>query len=86
MTKTINNESLIQPSIDTLLTKVENKYVLALLASKRARELFDGEDALIDEYYINNVTTAINEIDQEKVNYSRTEESQQAMLDKDTIL
>ena len=38
MTKTINNESLIQPSIDTLLTKVENKYVLALLASKRAQE------------------------------------------------
>ncbi len=86
MTKTINNESLIQPSIDTLLTKVENKYVLALLASKRARELFDGEDALIDEYYINNVTTAINEIDQEKVNYSRTDESEQAMIDEDTIL
>ena len=45
-----------------------------------------GEDALIDEYYINNVTTAINEIDQEKVNYTHTEESQQAMIDKDTIL
>lgn len=86
MTKTINNESLIQPSIDTLLTKVENKYVLALLASKRARELFDGEDALINEYYINNVTTAINEIDQEKVNYSRTDETEQAMIEKDTIL
>ena len=41
---------------------------------------------MIDEYYINNVTTAINEIDQEKVNYTHTEESEKAMIDKDTIL
>ncbi|MBE6038759.1 MAG: DNA-directed RNA polymerase subunit omega [Anaerofustis stercorihominis] len=64
-----SNESLISPSIDSLLEKVENKYVLALLSAKRARELFDGDDVTIDEYYINKVTTAINEIDQGKVTY-----------------
>jgi DNA-directed RNA polymerase subunit omega len=72
--KSAQHENLIRPSIDSLLTKVENKYILALLAAKRARELFDGDEPLIDEYYINKVTTAINEIDQGKVKYYRPEE------------
>ena len=72
--KPIQNESLIKPSIDELLTKVENKYVLALLAAKRARELFNGEEELIEEYHINKVTTAINEIDQGKVSYTQSNE------------
>ena len=67
-------DSLIEPSIDELLTKVENKYVLALLCAKRARELFDGDEPLIDEFHINKVTTAINEIDQGKVSYEKIEE------------
>ncbi|MBR6801846.1 MAG: DNA-directed RNA polymerase subunit omega [Eubacteriaceae bacterium] len=67
--KNTTNESLISPSIDSLLEKVENKYVLALLSAKRARELFEGDDVTIDEYYINKVTTAINEIDKGKVTY-----------------
>ncbi len=72
--KSIQNESLIKPSIDELLTKVENKYVLALLAAKRARELFNGAEELIAEYHINKVTTAINEIDQGKVSYTQSNE------------
>lgn len=67
--KNVTNESLISPSIDSLLEKVENKYVLALLSAKRARELFEGDDVTIEEYFINKVTTAINEIDQGKVTY-----------------
>ena len=67
--KNENNDSLIQPSIDNLLTKVENKYVISTLAAKRAREIIDGDDPLIDTYYINHVTTAINEIDQSMVEY-----------------
>ncbi len=73
--KNTQTESLIKPSIDNLLTKVENKYVLSLLAAKRARELFNGEDPLIDEFYINKVTTAINEIDQGKVTYSKSDDA-----------
>lgn len=63
-------ESLISPSIDNLLTKVENKYVLALLAARRARELFDGSDQCIDDYFSSKVTVAINEIDRGKVSYT----------------
>lgn len=74
--KNIKNESLISPSIDSLLEKVENKYVLALLSAKRARELFEGDDVTIEEYYINKVTTAINEIDQGKVTYVHSSENE----------
>ena len=74
--KATQKDNLISPSIDNLLGKVENKYVLSLLAAKRARELFEGDDALIDEYYINKVTTAIHEIDEGKVKYVHTEETE----------
>ncbi|MDR2519668.1 MAG: DNA-directed RNA polymerase subunit omega [Eubacteriaceae bacterium] len=67
--KTSAQENLITPSIDSLLNKVENKYVLALLSSKRARELFDGKRPLIKDEYINKVTTAIYEIEAGKVTY-----------------
>lgn len=62
-------ESLISPSIDSLLAKVENKYILAILAAKRARDLFEGSEPLIEADYINKVTTAIHEIDKGKVSY-----------------
>ncbi len=71
--KITQNESLIEPSIDNLLKKVDNKYILSLLIAKRARELFDGEDSLIDTAYINKVTTAIHEVDQGKIRYQRQE-------------
>jgi DNA-directed RNA polymerase subunit omega len=71
--KATQTESLIEPSIDNLLKKVENKYILSLLIAKRARELFDGEEPLIDTPYINKVTTAIHEVDQGKIRYQRLE-------------
>lgn len=65
--KHTKEDSLIQPSIDSLLEKIGNKYVLSLIAAKRARDLFNGADPLISDFHINKVTTAINEIDQNKV-------------------
>ncbi len=59
--------TLISPSIDELLERVDNKYILSLLAAKRARCLIDGDEPLIEQYHINKVTTAINEIHQGKV-------------------
>ena len=59
--------TLISPPIDELLERVDNKYILSLLAAKRARCLIDGDETLIEQYHINKVTTAINEIHQGKV-------------------
>ncbi|MEJ6348579.1 DNA-directed RNA polymerase subunit omega [Holzapfeliella sp. He02] len=38
------------PSIDKLLTKVDSRYSLAVLAAKRAHELEDGAPQAIEEY------------------------------------
>ena len=84
--KNTTNESLISPSIDSLLEKVENKYVLALLSAKRARELFEGDDVTIEEYYINKVTTAIHEIDQGKVTYVHGSDEEAVETEEDEIV
>ncbi|MCL1804213.1 MAG: DNA-directed RNA polymerase subunit omega [Eubacteriaceae bacterium] len=73
MKKNVKAENLITPSIDSLLEKVENKYILALLSAKRARDLFDGKRPLVREDYQNKVTTAIYEIEAGKVTYSNSE-------------
>lgn len=70
---------MIDPSIDELLKAIatdkdgilheelENKYVLALVSAKRARELNDGEPGLIPGEYANHVSEAVEEIAQGKV-------------------
>lgn len=60
-------DTMISPSIDELLEKVDNKYILSLLVAKRARTLIDGDDPLVDKYYTNKVTTSLNEIYEGKV-------------------
>jgi len=37
---------LLSPSIDLLKTKVDSRYTLAIMASKRARDLIDGKPQL----------------------------------------
>ncbi|MBO4360122.1 MAG: DNA-directed RNA polymerase subunit omega [Eubacteriaceae bacterium] len=59
--------TLISPSIDELMEKVDNKYVLSLLIAKRARMLADGDAPLTENLHINKVTTAIDEIQEGKV-------------------
>lgn len=64
------NNCMINPSIVDLLTKVDNRYSLVTVTSKRARQLIDGDEALVR---INDafkpLTIAINEINEDKVSY-----------------
>lgn len=50
------------PSFSDIKNIAESRYQLALLVAKRARELNEGEEALIDEDTTNNVTVAMEEI------------------------
>ncbi|MBP2626436.1 MAG: DNA-directed polymerase subunit omega [Firmicutes bacterium] len=63
---------MINPSIDTLVTKVDSKYTLVVLAAKRAREIMDGSTSLVDSKSNKQVTIALEEIAQEKITYERT--------------
>jgi DNA-directed RNA polymerase subunit omega len=63
------NSSMISPSIVSLLNKVDNRYSLVVITAKRARQLIDGEKALVDVDSTKPVTVAINEISEGKISY-----------------
>lgn len=55
---------MLKPSIDSLLEKVNSKYSLVILASKRAHELEAGATRMLEEYEsVKFVGQALEEID-----------------------
>ena len=60
---------LIKPTLESLMTKVDSKYTLVTLAAKRARQLTDGDEPLVDVDTTNVVSIAMEEIDQGKITY-----------------
>lgn len=52
---------MIEPSLDSLTEKIPSKYVLAVLAAKRARALMDEADTE-EEAQLKPVTQALREI------------------------
>lgn len=63
---------MIEPSLDDLVKKVDSKYTLVVLAAKRAREIMDGEELLVRARSSKTVTSALEEIVQDKIGYERT--------------
>ncbi len=63
---------MIYPSLDVLVTKVDSKYTLVVLAAKRAREIMDGANTLVDCKSSKQVTIALEEVAQDKISYERT--------------
>jgi DNA-directed RNA polymerase subunit omega len=63
---------MIYPSLDVLVTKVDSKYTLVVLAAKRAREIMDGAATLVDSKSNKQVTIALEEVAQDKISYERT--------------
>ena len=55
-----------------LLTKVDSRYTLAVLAAKRARQLQDGAEVKVKVPSNKNVTRALAEVAEEKIGYERT--------------
>ena len=58
---------LVKPSVTDLLTKVDNRYTLVIMVSKRARQIAAGAEVLIKTDEEAPVTIAANEIAQDKV-------------------
>jgi DNA-directed RNA polymerase subunit omega len=63
------SDAMINPSVMSLLEKVDNKYSLVVIAAKRARQLIDGDKPLVDIDSTKPVTIAINEIHQDKISF-----------------
>lgn len=63
------SNAMINPSIVSLLEKVDNRYSLVVIAAKRARQLIDGEKPLVEIDSTKPVTIAINEIHEGKINF-----------------
>ena len=62
--------SMVNPSTDTLMKKVDSRYGLVVLATKRARQLLDGAELKETKAHsTKNVTNALEEIAEGKISY-----------------
>lgn len=63
------NNSMINPSVMDLLNKVDDRYSLVIITSKRARQLIGGRNPLIETKSKKALTIAINEVNEGEVSY-----------------
>lgn len=61
--------SMVNPSTDALMEKVDTRYGLVVLAARRARELLDGDELKVKSTSTKNVTNALEEILEGKITY-----------------
>jgi len=65
---------MLYPSTKELLEKVDSRYTLVLAASKRARQIIDGEEITVRATSKKPVSIATQEIYEDKVTYTRNME------------
>ena len=70
------NNSMISPSVVDLLEKTKDRYSLVILTSKRARQIIDGSNPKISINSKKSLTIAINEVDQNALEYDIVKEGQ----------
>ena len=63
---------LVEPSITDLLEKVDSRYTLVIETAKRARQIVEGDEPLVECDSKNPVTIAAYEVAEDKVTYSKT--------------
>lgn len=72
---------MLKPSIDSLLNRVDSKYSLVILASKRAHELAAGSTPMLEEFEsVKYVGQALEEIDAGDVIIDPNPELKRALL------
>lgn len=58
---------LVKPAITDLLEKVDNRYSLVIMTSKRARQIAEGDKVRVESDDQSLVTLAVDEIFEDKV-------------------
>jgi len=71
---------LLRPGLDELLKRVDNKYTLAVLVAKRARQLLELSNKKNDFMFDSDkyVTLAVNEIASGRISYKYIKPSTQS--------
>ena len=72
---------MLYPSINLLREKVDSKYTLVAMASKRARDIIDGKPTLVEAAINKPVSIATEEIAEDKITYSRSFSTEQEALE-----
>ena len=62
---------MLHPSINKLLDKVDSRYTLVMLVSKRARQIVDGDTPKVNIKTTKPVTLALHEVYEDKVKYKK---------------
>ena len=65
---------IVKPTVTELLEKVEDRYALVAITSKRARQIANGDTVLTASEEKSPVTLAAIEISEDKVKEIKTEE------------
>ena len=68
------NNSMINPSVVDLKKKTGDRYSLVVITSKRARQIIEGSNPQVSINSNKPLTIAINEVDQNAVEYEIVEE------------
>ena len=69
--------AIVNPTIVELSEKVDSRYTLVVEASKRARQLVDGAQPLVDPKDMKPLKIAIEEINRGRLTYERDPEEQE---------
>lgn len=68
------NNSMINPSVVDLLKKVEDRYSLVIVTSRRARQIIDGSTPLTANPSKKPLTIAVNEVNEGLITYHKSDE------------
>ena len=68
------SNSMINPSVVDLLKKVEDRYSLVIVTSRRARQIIDGNEPLTSNPSKKPLTIAINEVNEGLISYHKNNE------------
>ena len=65
---------MIYPELYKLLDKVDCRYTLVMETAKRARQILDGSEPMVDMDASKPVAVSVEEIYQDKVHFERTKD------------
>jgi DNA-directed RNA polymerase subunit omega len=66
-------------TVEDCLDKVENRFLLVMLASKRVKQLYKGAKPLVDTRNNRQVVTSLREIAAGKVSFELSKKQQRAL-------